>query len=102
MSERQGIHPGARPPGWAAWRGDTTGVRAVWGYADVKERLASFVRPGCLGVLVRGGGARGARGSLGAAVAEFGELELDVGLGAEPLDGEEEAGVGAAHLVEGQ
>ncbi len=47
-------------------------------------------------MLVRGGGARG---PLGAAVAEFGELELDVRLGAEPLDGEEEAGVGTAHLV---
>ena len=37
---------------------------------------------------------------MGAAVAELGEVLLDVGLGAEPLDGEEEAGVGAAHLVE--
>ena len=39
---------------------------------------------------------------MGAAVAEFGELDLDVGLGAKPLDGEEEAGVGAAHLVQGE
>ena len=40
--------------------------------------------------------------ALGAAVAELGEFALDVGLGAEPLDGEEEAGVGASHLMEGQ